>query len=234
MQINNSFNCTQQEFDNAKSLQKIEVICTYCDKIYFKTKKKILSNFKTFNLYPKFCSNKCQCMSIRHLHVVSTTCINCDKYFNLRKSQYQKSVNHFCSKSCSATFNNKNKTYGTRRSKLEIYLEQQLRKLYPDLEILFNSKTEINSELDIYIPSLKLAFELNGIFHYEPIFGTNKFNQIQNNDSNKFQKCQEKGISLCIIDTSSQKRFTEQSSQKFLDIINQLISQNIPILQLHD
>ena len=227
MQINNSFNCTQQEFDHAKSLQKIEVICTYCDKVYFKAKKRILSNFKTFNLYPKFCSNKCQRMSERHLHVVETTCTNCGKYFDLRISQYQRSFNHFCSKSCAATFNNKNKTHGTRRSKLEIYLENKLQELYPNLDFIFNSKEAINSELDIYIPSLKLAFELNGIFHYEPIFGNNKLNQIQNNDSNKFQKCQEKGISLCIIDTSSQKRFTEQSSQKFLDIIIQLISQNI-------
>ena len=227
MQINNSFNCTQQEFDNAQSLQKIEVICTNCNKIYFKLKKKILSNFKTFNLYPKFCSNKCKRMSIKHIHVIETACTNCDKYFDIRKSQYQKSINHFCSRSCAATFNNKNKTYGTKRSKLEVYLENKLQELYPNLEFIFNGKEVINSELDIYIPSLKLAFELNGIFHYEPIFGTNKLNQIQSNDLNKFQKCQEKGISLCIIDTSSQKRFTEQSSQKFLDIIIQLISQNI-------
>lgn len=226
MQINNSFNCTQQEFDNAKSLQKIEVICTHCNKIYSKLKKKILSNFKTFNLYPKFCSNKCQRMSIKHIHVLEITCNNCNQYFEIRKSQYQKSVNHFCSQSCAATFNNKNKTHGTKRSKLEVYLKNKLQELYPNLKIVFNGKEAISSELDIYIPSLKLAFELNGIFHYEPIFGNNKLNQIQNNDSNKFQKCQEKEISLCIIDTSSQKRFTEQSSQKYLDIINQLIVQS--------
>jgi len=47
--------------------------------------------------------------------------------------------------------------------------------LYPDLVIHFNKKDAINSELDIYIPSLKLAFELNGIFHYEPIFGKENF-----------------------------------------------------------
>ena len=36
----------------------------------------------------------------------------------------------------------------------------------------------INSELDVYVPSLNLAFELNGIFHYEPIYGEKKLNQI--------------------------------------------------------
>jgi hypothetical protein len=83
------------------------------------------------------------------------------------------------------------------------------------------------SELDIYIPSLKLAFELNGIFHYEPIFGNEKLNKIQKNDNNKFLKCQEKNISLCIIDTSSQKYFKEQTSKKILDIIINIINQHL-------
>lgn len=151
-------------------------------------------------------------------------CKECNIEFKKIRNQIIVSPNHFCSKSCAARYNNKHKTHGTRRSKLEAYIEQKLTEFYPNLEILYSNKTIIESELDIYIPSLKLAFELNGIFHYEPIFGDNKLNQIQNNDSNKFQKCQEKGISLCIIDSSSQKRFTEQSSQKFLDIIIKIIN----------
>ena len=80
--------------------------------------------------------------------------------------------------SCAATYNNKNKTHGTRRSKLECFIEKKLSELYPDLTIHYNQKDTINSELDIYIPSFKLAFELNGIFHYEPIYGEEKLNQI--------------------------------------------------------
>lgn len=152
-------------------------------------------------------------------------CLNCKKVFLKLASAVRRSPNHFCSRSCAAIHNNTHKTTGTRRSKLEAYLEEQLTVLFPELEILFNDKTAINSELDIYIPSLKLAFELNGIFHYEPIFGKDKLNQIQNNDGNKFQKCQENQISLCIIDTSSQKRFTELSSKKYLDIIVSIIEQ---------
>lgn len=150
-------------------------------------------------------------------------CLNCKKNFLKVASEIRKTENHFCSSSCAATYNNTHKTTGTRRSKLEAYLEEQLQVLFPELEILFNDKTAINSELDIYIPSMELAFELNGIFHYEPIFGEDKLNQIQNNDGNKFQKCQENQISLCIIDTSSQKRFTELSSKKYLDIIISII-----------
>lgn len=90
---------------------------------------------------------------------------------------------------------------------------------YPNEEILFNDKTAINSELDIYFPRLKLAFELNGIFHYEPIYGKEKLRQIQNNDQRKFFLCQQKGISLCVIDASKENYFKVERSKKYLDII---------------
>lgn len=88
-------------------------------------------------------------------------------------------------------------------------------------------KDAINSELDIYIPSLKLAFELNGIFHYEPIYGQDKMNQIQNNDNRKFQACLEHGIELCIIDSSKLTYFKPANAQKYLDIITQVINSKV-------
>ena len=118
---------------------------------------------------------------------------------------------------------------GIRRSKLEAWLEIKLIEQYPNFEIQFNRKDAINSELDIYIPSLKLAFELNGIFHYEPIYGNDKLNQIGNNDNRKFQACIERGIELCIIDTSTQKNFKEKSSKKFLDIITSFIDNKLNV-----
>lgn len=110
---------------------------------------------------------------------------------------------------------------------MEIWLEGQLPKLYPKLEFHFNRKDTINSELDIYIPSLKLAFELNGIFHYEPIYGQKKLGQIQNNDNRKFQACLEKDIELCIIDVSGLKYFKPDKVQEYLDIITSVIFQKL-------
>lgn len=81
--------------------------------------------------------------------------------------------------------------------------------------------------LDIYIPSLKLAFELNGIFHYKPIFGNDKLTKTQNNDNKKLQACLEQNIELCVIDVSSQKYFKQNTSQKYLDIIIDIIKQKI-------
>ena len=64
---------------------------------------------------------------------------------------------------------------------------------------------------------------MNGIFHYEPIYGENKFNQIQNNDNRKFQACLEKGIELCVIDTSGLKYFKPDNAKKYLDIIENIL-----------
>ena len=79
----------------------------------------------------------------------------------------------------------------------------------------------------IYIPSIKLAFELNGIFHYEPIFGEEKLEKIKSNDQNKFLICKKNNINLCIINTCQQKYFKISTSQKYLDIIVFIINKNI-------
>jgi hypothetical protein len=136
-----------------------------------------------------------------------------------------KSSRLFCNRSCAAKYNNCHKSHGTRRSKLEAWIESELVKLYPSLEFHFNQKDAINSELDIYIPSLRLAFELNGIYHYEPIHGAEKLATSQNNDSRKLQACIERGISFCTIDTSASKSFKPERDQKYLDLICQLIDQ---------
>jgi hypothetical protein len=98
---------------------------------------------------------------------------------------------------------------------------------FPSLNIKYNNKDAINSELDIYIPSLKLSFELNGIYHYEAIHGEEKLTKVQNNDARKFQACLEKGIELCIVDTSSLKYMKESNAIKFFNIISNIIKQKL-------
>ena len=211
-------NYSQLEFDSAKTFDKLSLGCEHCNKLFFVTKKTIIDAQRVNQRkQARFCSKECQ--DEHRSQKITINCTNCHKEFKIRQCEFKKSKNHFCSRSCSVTYNNKHKTKGCRRSKLEMFLETKLTTLYPSLKFHFNRKDAINSELDIYVPSLKLAFELNGIFHYEPIYGQDKLSQIQNNDNRKFQACIESGIELCIIDTSKHKYFKEQSSNQFLNII---------------
>jgi len=220
---------TEKEYQDAKQKDKLKMKCDNCGKVFFRGKKSIIVHRTKTKLHG--CSNACRgILSKQSLGLslkMKVICKNCGKVFKKMPSQIKRSKNNFCSQSCAATYNNTHKTTGTRRSKLEAWLEQELPKLFPNITFHFNRKDAINSELDIYIPNLKLAFELNGIFHYEPIYGKDKLSQVQNNDSRKFQACLERGIELCIIDTSSQGRFSPKSSMKFLNIISSIISSKL-------
>jgi len=213
-----------QEYNSAKYSDLLPLQC-YCCKQTFYLSKKIITFCIKENKNGKFCSRKCfQKNRFNHILI---TCKNCQKEFYRSPGMVKKSKNHFCSQSCSAIYRNLHKTTGNRRSKLEKWLEQKLSELYPDLEILYNDKSAINSELDIYFPSLKLAVEINGIFHYEPIFGESKLHQIQNNDQRKLIACYERNIELLLIDSSSLKYFKSQNVQKYLNIITNILEQKL-------
>ena len=203
----------------------IPLRCDYCQQNFERMQKYIKSNLKLRAYKGHFCSNAC---SVKSRDVrKEVECKQCNKKFLKKRCYLIKSPISFCSSSCAATYSNTHKTHGCRRSKLEVYFEQILPNKYPSVEFHFNRKDAIFSELDIYIPNLKLAFELNGIFHYEPIYGLNKLDQIQNNDHRKFQACLEKNIELCIIDTSSLTYFKPEKAQKYLDIIVNIINSKL-------
>jgi len=136
----------------------------------------------------------------------------------------------FCNRSCSATYNNTHKTYGTRRSKLEIYIEKKLIEKYPYIEFVFNKKDAIKSELDIYIPQLNIAFEINGIYHYKNIHGPTLLQRIQINDALKIKACKEKNILLYTIDTSMLSTFNEKAAISFFNKITDIINQFYALL----
>lgn len=213
-----------QEFNSKKSKELIPLECENCHNIFYKLKCSVKMGIKkTSGHVCRFCSLECFGKYKTLTQTTLVKCVQCGNEHRKPNNVIKKSKNNFCNHSCSTQYQNSHKTTGYRRSKLEKWLEEQLTKLYPTLEIHFNKTDIINSELDIYIPSLKLAFELNGIFHYEPIYGNAKLHKTQNNDQRKFQACIERGIALCIIDTSKQIYFKESTSKQFLNIITQII-----------
>jgi hypothetical protein len=198
----------------------IKLICPVCKTTFPKEKRYYNQNKKLGHI--NHCSKKCGDKG--RIVKQKVICKQCGANFLKWPSQIKATKNNFCNSSCAATYNNLHKTHGTRTSKLEIWLTKKLPKLYPSLKFYFNRKDAINSELDIYIPSLKLAFELNGIFHYEPIYGEDKLSQIMNNDNRKFQACLENGIELCTIDVSKLKYFKDSNAQPYLNIITDIIN----------
>jgi hypothetical protein len=216
------------ELKQFKSRDKIPLKCEICNQIFYRTKNRVLDNFSRWQKLISICSRKC--LGTKHKgEVLNLICKQCNNPIIRRKCEQKNFKFTFCSSSCNATYWNINKTWGTRRSKLEIWIEKQLTNLYPLLEIKYNNRMDINAELDIYIPSLKIAFELNGIFHYEPIYGEKRLSIIKNNDNRKFQACLEREIELCIIDTNTQKYFKETTSKKFLDIITTIINKKLAV-----
>lgn len=206
-----------QFINNIPPQTKIELECPECLKPFFRSKNVIQSKFGKYNKNNKiYCSFEC---SAKHkTYAKNVLCKQCNKNFIKSLNQIKKIKNHFCSRSCAAKYNNTHKVKGYRRSKLEQWLEITIKKIFPNIEMICNG-TDINHELDIYFPKLKLAVELNGIFHYKAIYGINKLISTQDNDNKKIQACLEANIHLLIIDTSFQKRFTPKTSTKFLNEI---------------
>lgn len=165
-------------------------------------------------------------------------CSHCDGLFERLKMNIKKNSEHFfCSQLCATEYrkNHPVPNWATKTSKLERFIQNALIQEYPDLEFLFNDKITINNlELDIYIPSLKLAFELNGIVHYEPIYGLDRFKIVKNHDKQKLIRCYEKGIELVVIDSSEMKRFSIKGSHKYIEIIKRIIDNILLIIDFSE
>jgi len=211
-----------------KSSELLPLECECCGKTFYIQAKYIKSVIKLHKLgHYKYCSKACQ--TEKQKTATNDICAQCSKIIIRQHCERRKSKTNrfFCSRSCAGTYNNTHKTTGTRRSKLEKWLETVLSERYSELNILYNNKEAINSELDIYFPDLKLGIELNGIYHYEPIHGKDKLESIQNNDNRKFQACLEQGIELVIIDASTFTYFKPDRAEKYFAIIKDILEQKL-------
>jgi len=111
-----------------------------------------------------------------------------------------------------------------------------LKEWFPNRRILKHDRKTIKSpltgaylELDFYLPKLKLAIELNGVTHYEPIYGQEKFERQQVNDELKRQICRDKGITLIEIPLESGVHYDRYDIQheRLKEVMYQYLKDNI-------
>jgi hypothetical protein len=71
-------------------------------------------------------------------------------------------------------------------------------------------------QLDIYLPELKIAFDIRGIHHFDPsIEGTEGLAEVQERDRQREQLCQSVGILLIVIDVYNY-RWTEEELIRYI------------------
>lgn len=199
-----------------------EVKCSNCNKIFSKINSLIKRSKK------HFCSVSCKKSFIKNnTKLLELECLYCKIKFNRPPYNLNKTGKHFCSISCASKYTVPRRSDRHFRSKLEIYLEDKLVNQYKDVGFEFNNRSIIGCELDIYIPSLKLAFEINGTHHYKPIYGLLRFNQTENMDKKKINLCEQKEIRLIIINTSKDGTFSEQDGDKYFNFISSILNEYI-------
>jgi hypothetical protein len=102
-----------------------------------------------------------------------------------------------------------NETLTQNASFAEDLIANAIHRAYPELLILRNTKPQwLNSkrgnplELDIYLPEIKLAIEIQGPIHFKKIFKNSdrKRMRLIENDLLKKQLCREKAVRLLWMD----------------------------------
>lgn len=158
-------------------------------------------------------------------------CEECKIEILKQKSKITKNKYNFCSKSCSAKFQNKNKTLGKlNKSKAEGYLSNLIRNDFENLSVKENVRDILPSslEIDIYIPQIHFAIEINGPLHFLPIYGIEKLSKIQNKDAQKKREAAEAKCKLLIINISRIKYWKE--TKEYLD--NEYYQKIKPLIEI--
>lgn len=199
--------CNKECYDKFKD-KRIEKKCNYCEEIFLRKLSELKRNKN------HFCSSECfYKFQDKKEDVV---CLECGIEFKKAQFDIKRFPRHFCSDICSKNIN-KHKDWGSNRSKLEIAIEEHFKVVFPFMNIDYN-KTDKGYELDIFIPCLDLAIEINGIFHYKPIYGEENLLRRQQIDKEKLDKCKELDIRLIVINVSEDGKNVKIQKQRISEV----------------
>lgn len=206
----NKNNYCSLECSYKAKVRKQEVVCLQCDINFFKKLSEIENHPNHF--CSEYCSNQ---YKSKKQEVV---CLVCKKPFLKKLSEILRRERHCCSKECAVILQRYFKNWGSNRSKLEKAIEKHLTEIF-SFTIDYN-KTDIGYELDIYIPHLNQAIEINGIFHYEPIFGKDELLRRQKVDKLKAEECIKRNINLIVINVSKDKQSKKVMTQRINEVVD--------------
>ena len=202
---------------------KIAKNCTYCGKEY-KIKLGMYNHQlrKDPDKVHWFCSDSC-CRSYKTENKVFTKLVDCNcdwckKPFQIMQ-QHLKNKKHFCTRECQGKYASYTFNLGSGRSQLELLIEQQIRKEYPELFFITNNRDICKPvELDFYFPHINKAIEINGPCHHKIVYSEKALNQTRRNDSYKKILCKEKNIDLLVVE-----EYLDHKKDNSLEIYNKYV-----------
>lgn len=153
----------------------------------------------------KYCSFKCTGIGKQKRKIVN--CANCGSPVSRAFCHLKRNKLTFCNRVCQNSYFLLNPTSPIRRSKFEEWVETKIGEDFPTLQAKFNSRKDIGFELDIYIPELKIAFEINGPSHYVPIYGIESLRKKRKKGEQKRKACSKHSIKYHVINISKLKDF---------------------------
>ena len=220
---------TTEEYKLLSGKKLVPCVCILCGKSFSRKKEVIVKSLKHYGK-AGYCSRECS--NKAKINHVFLPCEECGLVTKKRAYDVKNNKHVFCSYACHARYKNKNKKHGTRRSAIESHIEEMIRCTFPSLMFVCNDTTVLKGlELDFYFPLLKLAIELNGITHYEPIYGEDRLTRSKDSDQRKMISCYEKGVELVVLDVSGAKYLTKRWKETYWhEVLSILNIVNLPFL----
>lgn len=219
---------SDEEYKKLSGNKMVPCLCLLCNK-QFSRKKWIIEKSLRQSGKSGYCSRTCSNKS--KTNRIELPCEECGKITQKAAWHITRYKHFFCSYACHAKYKNRTKQHGVRRSTIEDYIESMICETFPSIQLLCNDTVILGGlELDFYFPMLKFAIELNGITHYEPIYGEDRFTRSQDSDKRKMISCYEKGIELAVIDVSGAKCLTKKWKSIYWQEVHTLLDKILPDL----